>query len=265
MWGPIVRAIAAFSDGEDDARRHFELAATRIQHALLDVVVPNVSHFELGVYAEPARLVGGDYIDLYRCNEDVLAFGLGDASGKSLAAALNSLALRSLVRGLLKALGPADLAQIVTHANDVLIEDTDDGSFITFLLGTLELGSGRLSVVNAGHEPPLILRAGADAVHTLDRHDIVLGITRATNYEVEECLLAPGDIAVFYTDGLTEATNEQGEMYTIEGLKAELLRSRDLAADTLATAMFEAVKTYAISPMRDDSTIFVAKRDEIAR
>jgi len=265
MWGPIVRAVAAFSEGEDDARRHFELAATRIQHALLDVVVPNVSHFELGVYAEPARLVGGDYIDLYRYDEDVLAFGLGDASGKSLAAALNSLALRSLVRGLLKALGPADLAKIVTHANDVLVEDTDGDNFITFLLGTIELESGRLCVVNAGHEPPLILRAGANTVDTLMRHDIVLGITKTTDYAIEECHLAVDDIAVFYTDGLTEATNEQGEMYTIEGLKAELLRSRDLPADRLASAMFQAVKTYAISPMRDDSTILVAKRDGISR
>jgi len=265
MWGPIVRAIAAFTDGEDDARRHFELAAMRIQHALLDVVVPNVSHFELGVSAEPARLVGGDYIDIYRCTDNVLAFGLGDASGKSLAAALNSLALRSLVRGLLKALGPADLARIVTHANDVLVEDTDGGSFITFLLGTLELETGRLRVVNAGHEPPLILRAGASVVGTMDHHDIVLGITKTTDYQVEECALEPGDVAVFYTDGLTEATNEQGEMYTIEGLKRELLRSRDLPADQLANAMFEAVKVYAISPMRDDSTIFVAKRDEISR
>ena len=237
----------------------------RIQHALLEVVVPNVSHFELGVCAEPARLVGGDYIDLYRCGEDVLAFGLGDASGKSLAAALNSLALRSLVRGLIKALGTADLAAIVRLANDVLVEDTDGDSFITFLLGTLELESGRLRVVNAGHEPPLILRAGAASVGTLDRHDIVLGITKTTNYGEEECDLEVGDIAVFYTDGLTEATNDRGEMYTIEGLKAELLHSRDLPADQLANAMFEAVKAYGVAPMRDDSTIFVAKRDAVTR
>lgn len=265
MWGPIGRAVAAFTDGDDDARRHFELAATRIQHALLDVVVPDVPNYELGIHAEPARLVGGDYIDLYPCGDDALAFGLGDASGKSLAAALNSLALRSLVRGLIKALGTGDLVEIVTHANDVLVEDTDGASFITFLFGVIEFKSGRLRVVNAGHEPPLILRAGASAVVTLDEHDIVLGITKETAYREVECLLEAGDIAVFYTDGLTEATNDQGEMYTIEGLKAELLRSRDLPASALADQMFAAVKAYAISPMRDDSTIFVAKRDDVAR
>jgi sigma-B regulation protein RsbU (phosphoserine phosphatase) len=265
MWGPIGRAVAAFTDGDDDARRHFELAATRIQHALLDVVVPDVPKYELGIHAEPARLVGGDYIDLYPCGDDALAFGLGDASGKSLAAALNSLALRSLIRGLIKALGTGDLVEIVTHANDVLVEDTDGASFITFLFGVLEFKSGRLRVVNAGHEPPLILRAAASKVVTLDAHDIVLGITKATAYREEECLLEAGDIAVFYTDGLTEATNNQGEMYTIEGLKAELLRSRHLPASAIADQMFAAVKAYAISPMRDDSTIFVAKRDDVAR
>lgn len=260
MWSSLRRTITAFTGGDDDAQRHFELAASRIQHALLDVVVPEVKGYDLGVYAEPAMLVGGDYIDLYRCSDDVLLFGLGDASGKSLAAALNSLMLRYLMRGLAKALGPLDLVKIITHANDVLAEDIEEGSFITFLLGTLEVESGLLRVANAGHEPPILLAAGADAAHTLDEHDIVLGITKDTDFREEQYSLVAGDIAVFYTDGLTEATNTQGEMFTIEGLKKELVRRRDLPAHELALAMFQAVKSYTEAPLRDDSTIFVARR-----
>lgn len=259
----MLRTLAAFSNG-DDADRHFQLAAERIQHALLEVSVPDVSRYEFGVYAKPAMLVGGDYIDLYRCSDDVLVFGLGDASGKSLAAALNSLMLRYLMRGLAKALGPADLVRIVEYANEVLSEDMDDGSFITFLLGALEIESGKLTVVNAGHEPPLLLTANADRVRTLDVHDIVLGITPITNYREEEYVLETGDIAVFYTDGLTEATNTDGEMYTIEGLKRELLDSRNLPARDLAKALFEAAKRYTGGPMRDDSTILVVRRRSAA-
>ncbi len=260
MWPSLLRTIAAFTGGDDDAHRHFELAANRIQHALLDVVVPEFPGYDLGVYAEPAMLVGGDYIDLYRCSDDVLMFGLGDASGKSLAAALNALMLRFLVRGLAKAIGPGDLVQIIKHANDVLVEDLQDGNFVTFLLGTLEVESGLLRVSNAGHEPPILLPADADAAHTLDLHDIVLGITKKTDFREERYPLVAGDIAVFYTDGLTEATNTQGEMFTIDGLKKELVRCRHLPAPELAAAMFEAVKTYTEAPLRDDSTIFVARR-----
>ena len=259
MWSSMLRTLAGFSSG-DEAGRHFELAAERIQHALLDISVPDVSRYEFGVYAEPAMLVGGDYIDLYRCTDDVLVFGLGDASGKSLAAALNSLMLRYLMRGLAKALGPTDLVRIVEYANEVLSEDMDDGSFITFLLGTLEIESGKLCIVNAGHEPPLILSAGDDQVRTLDVHDIVLGITPITNYRAEEYVLEDGDLALFYTDGLTEATNTDGEMYTIERLKRELLSSRDLPARDLAKSLFEATKRYTNGPMRDDSTVLVVRR-----
>lgn len=261
MWGSILKSVASLTGGDDDATRHFELAATRIQHALLEVVIPTFEHYELGVCAEPARLVGGDYIDLYPCDDDrVLLFGMGDASGKSLAAALNSLMLRYLIRGLIKSVGPTDLAQIVTLANEVLFEDLEPGTFITFLLGTLDLDTGLLRVVNAGHEPPLILGAHAGQAITLDVHDIVLGVTKDTRYGIQEHHLRPGDIAVFYTDGLTEATNTHGEMYTIEGLKYELVRSRTLGAQDLAKTMFDAVKDYTIEPLRDDSTIFVVRR-----
>ncbi len=255
----MLRTLVGFSTG-DDAGRHLELAAERIQHALLDVCVPDVSRYEFGVYAEPAMLVGGDYIDLYRCSDNVLVFGMGDASGKSLAAALNSLMLRYLMRGLAKALGPDDLVRIVEYANEVLSEDMDDGSFVTFLLGALEIESGKLCVVNAGHEPPLLLTADADRVRTLDVHDIVLGITIVTNYREEEYVLKDGDLAVFYTDGLTEATNTDGEMYTIEGLKRALLKHRDLPARDLARTLFEAAKRHTNGPMRDDSTILVVRR-----
>ncbi len=260
MWSSLLQTIANFTGADDDAHRHFELAANRIQHALLDVVVPDFPGYDLGVCAEPAMLVGGDYIDLYPCSDDVLMFGLGDASGKSLAAALNALMLRYLVRGLAKSIGPEDLVQIIKHANDVLVEDLQDGNFITFLLGTLEVGSGLLRVANAGHEPPIVLAADADEAHTLDAHDIVLGVTKKTNYREEQYTLVAGDVALFYTDGLTEATNTQGEMFTIEGLKKELVRCRHLPAPDLAAAIFEAVKSYTEAPLRDDSTIFVARR-----
>jgi sigma-B regulation protein RsbU (phosphoserine phosphatase) len=256
--GAIRRAVAALTLG-DDAERHFDLAAKRIQHALLDVTIPPVEGMEIGVHAEPARLVGGDYIDLYRVSGGSLVLAMGDASGKSLAAAMTALMLRYLVRGLLTALGSDDLTTILRHVNTVVSEDLSDGAFITFLLGVYDAPSRALRVVNAGHEPPLVLRAGAQRVESIEAHGIVLGIGPSGHYPEASCHLGAGDLVVLYTDGLTEATNERGELYTIERLTADLLANRHRSAQDLADTMFETVRVHANGELRDDATLLVLR------
>jgi sigma-B regulation protein RsbU (phosphoserine phosphatase) len=257
MHGPIRRAIAALTLGTD-AERHFDLAAARIQRALLEVSIPSLERLDIGVHAEPARLVGGDYVDLY-VSGGVLAFGLGDASGKSLAAALNALMLRYLVRGLLISVGTQELATIVTHTNTVVSDDMQEDQFITFLLGAIVPETGVMRIVNAGHEPLLILRAGATEVETTSAHGIVLGVESSTLYQQEEISLGRGDIVVAYTDGLTEATNKRGELFTIERLRDVLLEHRTESASELADSIFEAVKSYSSSELRDDATVLVLR------
>ena len=259
MYASIRRAIANLTTGED-SERHFNLAAERIQRALLDVSVPNIAGTEIGVHAEPARLVGGDYIDLFTPGDGVFVFGLGDASGKSLAAALNALMLRYLVRGLVSALGTSELVEIVTHTNAVVAEDMEEGAFITFLLAACDVESGELRVVNAGHEPPIVYSAATRTVRTMDVHDIVLGIDKKTFYKQERTALERGDVAIFYTDGLTEATNDRGELFTIERLKAALLERATYPAQAIAETIFDTVKAYGSGPLRDDATILVLRR-----
>ena len=258
MHGPIRRAIAALTHG-DEAQRHFDLAAERIQRALLDISIPQVPELQIGVRAAPARLVGGDYIDMFvegRC----LIVGLGDASGKSLAAALNALMLRYLLRGVVTALGTEQLPKIVTHVNQVLTDDIDSSDFITFLLLALQMDSGTLRAVNAGHEPPLILRAGTAEVETLTTHDIVLGVERDTNYVEVSARLGHGDLGMFYTDGLTEARSDKDEFYTIERLKQTISAHHTLEAQALADAVYEEVKQFAGGTLRDDATVVAIRR-----
>jgi sigma-B regulation protein RsbU (phosphoserine phosphatase) len=198
MDAAIWRAVAALTHG-DDADRHFDLAAKRIQDSLLSVTIPALAGFELGVHAEPARLVGGDYIDLYPVDDASLVFALGDASGKSLAAAMTALMLRYLVRGLVTANGIDDLALHLRHINRVVSEDLNDGAFITFILGVLDAATGTFRAANAGHEPPLLLRRGSDRVETIDPHGLVLGVEASSTYTEVCCDLEPGDIVVIYT------------------------------------------------------------------
>ncbi|HEY1653812.1 MAG TPA: PP2C family protein-serine/threonine phosphatase [Candidatus Tumulicola sp.] len=260
MWTSVFKAIGALTS-EDASARDFDLAAERIQSALLRVTIPKMDGLDIGVHAEPARLVGGDYIDVFALDGDCLLFGLGDASGKSLAAALNALMLRYLVRGLVQALGFDQLEAILRHTNTVVSDDLKDTDhFITLVLGTFDTASGRLKIANAGHEPPLVLRANAPGVQVVETHDIVLGIDPYVRYAAEETTLLAGDKAVIYTDGLTEASNSHGELFTAERLREDLLAHRDAGAQDLADRLFAAVKAYAGENMRDDATILVLHR-----
>jgi phosphoserine phosphatase RsbU/P len=260
MWASAFRALGALTTG-DRAERDFDLAAERIQTALLNVRLPQIPGLDLGVRAEPARLVGGDYIDVFSLGNQSLLFGLGDASGKSLAAALNALMLRYLVRGLVQALTFERLESILSHTNAVVAEDLRESDhFITLLLGTVDASSGKLRVANAGHEPPLILRAGAADVEIMTKHDIVLGVDPKITYTTEESTLGFGDQVVLYTDGLTEASNERGELFTVERLRENFRAHRDLTAQELADALFDTVKAYAGDNMRDDATLLVVHR-----
>jgi sigma-B regulation protein RsbU (phosphoserine phosphatase) len=260
MDAAIRRAVQALTLGSD-AERHFDLAAKRIQESLLAVDVPEIRGFALGVHAEPARLVGGDYIDLYPVTDsEELVFALGDASGKSLAAAMTALMLRYLVRGLVTAQGTSDLAHLMRCINSVVSEDLSDGAFITFILGVLDARTGALRAVNAGHEPPLLLRSTDAAVQTVDAHGIVLGVDRSSSYHDISCDLYAGDLIVIYTDGLTEATNTKGEMYTIERLSEEIVRHRHAPPDEIAHTLFENIRDFASGELKDDATILVVKR-----
>ncbi len=256
----LGRVVAKFV-GEDE-QAQLDLVAGHIQHALLEVSLPEVAGLDMGVHAEPSRLVGGDYVDLFAPAERCLVFGLGDASGKSLGAALNAMMLRYLIRGLVRVLGADRLESIVTHANCVVAGELADDAFITFLLGRVDLNEGSLSVVNAGHEPPLILRATSSAIETMELHDIVLGISQESHYVCEEVPFAVGDTAVFYTDGLTEATNDRGELYTRESLMQALLQERERTAQDMADVLFAGIKTFSAAQLRDDATILVLRRTE---
>lgn len=258
MDASIRRAIEALTSG-DDAERHFDLAANRISRALLNVAIPGVDGIGIGFRAEPSRLVGGDYLDLLPDGASGLFFGLGDASGKSLAAALNSLMVRYLVRGLVTALGTNGLEIIVQHANTVVTQDVDADSFVTFMLGVIDPVLGTLRLVNAGHEPALILHAHAPAVEVTQMHGVVLGVVAGASYFEETIAVSRGDTIVLYTDGLTEATNERGELFTIERLCEAIVRHRTKSPQELADTVFETVRAYAGNELRDDSTILVLR------
>lgn len=257
MFYQIGRAIASL-DGRNLVQE-FEDVADRIQQSLLTLTLPVVPGIEIGVRAAPARIVGGDYVDvIVRLGRSTL-YAIGDASGKSLPAALRAMALKYLVRGLASVVED-DLASIVTHANEVVCADTEAESFVTFVIATLADGNRMLNLANAGHDPPLIYRAATHSIDQVECAGLVLGVELNARYFEQRISVGPGDVVAFYTDGFTDARNPDGEQFTLERVHDGLVDLHEMSAQALADALFERIEAYAAgTPLADDATLLVLK------
>jgi sigma-B regulation protein RsbU (phosphoserine phosphatase) len=151
-----------------------------------------------------------------------------------------------------------DLATATTRINRVVCQNTEPTAFITFFWGLIE--KGRLRYVNAGHNPPLLVRADG-TTESLSTGGLILGVLPEVAYEVGEVTLAPGDALALYTDGVTEAFSPANEEYGEERLGAALVRHRALGAEALLQAVRADVAAFADGrAFADDLTLLILKR-----
>jgi serine phosphatase RsbU (regulator of sigma subunit) len=145
--------------------------------------------------------------------------------------------------------------------NEFLNRSVEPGRFVTAFLGLLDAASGTLTYVNAGHNPPLLLRAGG-ALEPLEAGGVILGILPGTRYERGEVTLAPGDLLALYTDGVTEGANAANEMWGEERLAALLRASASASATDIAQRIVREVRAFeGERGPADDITVLVAKRE----
>lgn len=256
MFSSFGRAPAS-PDGRD-LLQEFGSVADRIQRSLLDIKVPPWTGIEVGYRAAPARIVGGDYVDVIARSGAPPLFAIGDVSGKSLPAALRAMTLKYLTRGLASVLDD-DLATMVGRANDVSYVDIEPDTFVTFCLATLSHDLRTLRVANAGHDPPLIHRPGSREVEQMEPGGLAMGVETGIVYREQSVPVGHGDVIAFYTDGFTEARNPEGEQFTLAHVKDGLLEFGDLPAQELADALFERIEAYAAGTLNDDATILIAR------
>lgn len=250
----LGRAMAAI-DGRD-LDGEFARVAVDIERSLFNLRLPKRDDLDIGARAAPARIAGGDYIDVIPRRTGVPFFGIGDSSGKSLPAALKALTLKYLLRGLVAAIDD-DLGRILTLANGIVCEIVNPDEFISVLACTLEDGARTLVMANAGHEPPLIYRAATAAIERYPAGSLVLGVDPAATYREERVAVGPGDRIILYTDGFTEARNASGEQFTEAKLIEGILERPHLPAQTLADALFDRIEAYTAGTFRDDASILV--------
>ncbi len=188
--------------------------ATQIQASMLPCIFPAFperAEFDIFASMQPAKEVGGDFYDFFLINENTLAAVIADVSGKGVPAALFMVIAKTLIQN--TALSGKTPEVVFGIVNRMLCKNNDAGMFVTAFLGYLDIPSGKFTFVNAGHNPPLIKRAGEPFDWLKARAGFVLAGDEDTFYRRQELVLNPGDELFFYTDGVTEAANNEDELF----------------------------------------------------
>lgn len=227
--------------------------ARLIQRGLLPTTTPLVAGIDLSVTWLPADGVGGDCFDTLGFG-NVLGVSIADIAGKGLPAALLMSNLQAAVRAFAQdAVSPASINNSV---NRLLCRNMASGRFATFCYARIEPAAGRIVYSNAGHNPPLLLRADG-SVEKLGDGGMVLGIFPDTQYEQAELALRPGDRLLFYTDGITEARDPEGEEFGEDRLAAAALAAAGSTAESIKDAVLADVNAFTHGKFEDDATLIV--------
>lgn len=239
--------------------------ARRIQASLLPEGGPDIPGWDVAAIWRSARQVSGDFYDFVplpsgeagaRAQTGVV---IGDVADKGVPAALFVSLARTLMRTVARE-GHSP-GEAVSHVNDLILADARGGLFVTLIYAVLQSDSDSVSYVNAGHLPPLLVRAGSREVEELWTHDPALAILPEIEYEQQAIVMEPGDALVLYTDGVSEASDAEQQMFGRERLRQVIARHRALSAGELAEAILAAVDAFAgDAPQFDDLTLVVAKR-----
>lgn len=243
----------------ENRRLEEELAiASNIQSLLFPKSLPSISGYELAARSTPTRHVGGDYYDTISLGDGRVLIAIADVSGKGVPAAL----LMSNVQASLRALaGPEmDLAANAGRISEIIYANTDFNKYATFFYGILDPAEHTLVYTNAGHNPPILLRAGG-ASETLDAGGLPVGLMPGSTYEYGCVTIGAGDLLVMYTDGVTEAANTDDEEYGEERLLGLARAGADRPALEFLDRVYEDVFAFAAGmPQGDDITMVVLKR-----
>lgn len=243
-------------------RMEDELAVgQQIQLSLLPNGHPEADGWDFASIYQPSQLVGGDFYDFFQLAGDPNQLGLviADVSGKGVPAALFMALSRSIIRT--KSMSGRHPAGVLRRANTLIYKDTRSKLFLTAFYATLDLQSGWMAYSNAGHNYPMWLRAETGKVTELVARGTIMGAFEQIDLEESEIDIAPGDMIIFYTDGVTEAMNAKEELFGEERLQSVIEARPHAGAQEMLDAIVAAVNEYTDeTPQADDFTIFIVKR-----
>jgi PAS domain S-box-containing protein len=234
--------------------------ARNIQTNLLPKGHPEIAGYDIAGKNVPALNVGGDYYDFIRLDEDRIAIGLGDVSGKGLAASLVMANVQATIRGL--ALFDDDPRDCMEKANRLLFRSTDSRTFVSLFYGILDTRRHTIRYSNAGQDMPILFSAAGKCIR-LGTRGIALGMKENVVYEEEEISIHPEDRLLIYSDGISEAMNKELEEFGQERIERVIRKNSADRAEVLVEKIFSAVSTHLgpLSP-NDDMTVVLIRRPE---
>ncbi len=234
--------------------------ARDVQLALLPSTLPQVNGYEFFASYDSAQAVGGDYYDCFELEAGKICLAFGDVAGKGVPGALIMSRISSAVQSTVQF--QSDVAEAATAINNHMSHHAVEGRFVTFVLVTLDPQSHELQFVNAGHMSPLLRKADGQVIEfDEEKAGPPIGVVDDYPYEAESYALQPGETMVIITDGVDEAMNPAGELYTKERV-VEFVRNASPKADELGKALLADVRRHANGrPQNDDITIMAFGRN----
>ena len=234
--------------------------ARKVQEGLLPATMPETPGLEVFGTSLSCLEVAGDYFDVINLDGNRTVLAIGDVSGKGAGAAMLMSNLQASIRTAVK-IG-ADLKQMIEQINDLIFDNTQAHQFITFLAGVYDHSTGRFDYVNAGHNPPLLVRKDG-TLTLLESGGLILGALAAMTYDQESIQLEKGDLLFLYTDGLSEAENPEGGMYDEERVEEFVKRNHEMDIGEMVDLLASEVGEFMNGMERkDDLTLLIARVKE---
>jgi sigma-B regulation protein RsbU (phosphoserine phosphatase) len=235
---------------------------------------PDRKEFDIYAVIEPAREVGGDFYDFFFIDDEHFCFVIGDVSGKGVPASLFMAVTKTLIKG--KAVWDADPGRVLTKVNKDLNQGNEACMFVTIFLGILNTKTGEMLYANGGHNPPLILRqrqarapevreegvkrSSGDVEFLAVPKGLVVGVMEDSTYRTDRVTFEPGDSIFIYTDGVTEAMNERGELFSEGRLKRQLLELRGKSVQEVIVGTMGGIASFSHGVSQaDDITMMMVQ------
>lgn len=249
--------------GRDDAAARWKLesevaVAQEIQTSLIPNSRPNIPQLDVAAYWKAALQVSGDFYDFLSLPDDQWGIIIADVAGKGVPAALFMALSRTILRSV--AFSHQSPSATLWRANEIILNDTDSEMFVTVFYALWNPTNSTLHWANGGHPPPILIRDGA--ITMLPGNGIALGVVYDIPYQSQALFLKPGDVVVFYTDGVTEATNAAHELFGTDRLHETLRTVKDDTPQAIVDTIVTAVDRHAAGTAQADDVTMVVMRVE---
>jgi sigma-B regulation protein RsbU (phosphoserine phosphatase) len=257
----LAHSLASEATLRERVNREIEIAS-EVQERLFPQQMPALPGATVAGACRPALGVGGDYYDVFELTDGRTGVAIGDVSGKGIAAALLMASLRASLRGVTLD-NPRDFANLMDKVNRLVYEASASNRYATFFFAAYDPETHRLDCVNAGHNPPIILRRRSDGnleTLRLEADGPVVGLLPTAPYTEQSVELIPGDLLLLYTDGISEAMTHQDEEWGEDRMIEAASKVWEKPAEEILRALFEAADEFtAGAPQHDDMTLLVLK------